>query len=702
MAGKTSVNGSIAKRIGRLVAVSVFTAVTAAASTISFLNFQRGIEATRSNLEGTAFVLAASTADALVARDQQAAMNSLRAVARIPHVVSTYVIDSDSKLLASVGQGAILNESAADPSTSALQLLSKSTMAVSVDIVKSGQVSGQLVMIANIDDLRYTFLKMALSTLAAGVLAAFLGVMVAKPLQRRVTGPISALTTTIQHLRKSKDYSENIDTSDAKENDEVGVLTRSFNGFMEDIRSRDRSLRQLAYFDPLTGLPNRAFLQRELASLREEKGTMHGGAIVALFNIHGFREMNDAFGHAMGDGILMSVAAHIKQASGASGSNNILVTRFGGDEFALFATGIATVTLAEEAVARVQAAFLKPMSIGQMDLHVSLTAGAYWLAPDIAFPDDVGELARFADLALTAAKGQGAGRAVFFRPAMAEQLRRETEIVQALRHAINSGGLEVHYQAQLDFRTGLISGFEALARWHHPLQGYISPGVFIPLAERNGLIVAIGDWILRAACREAAQWLYSGERPRVISVNVSPAQIMQAGFIEKVQAALLDADLPAELLCVEITESLFLGDRTPEVIGVLNVLHGMGITLALDDFGTGYSSLGYLSRLPFDKVKIDRSFVAEAEKSERRTSILKSVIEMTHALGMSVVAEGAETVQEIALLKRLGANTVQGFGIARPLPNKDAIDKARVIESRANATHANGPALQTSHSVTGN
>jgi EAL domain-containing protein (putative c-di-GMP-specific phosphodiesterase class I) len=385
----------------------------------------------------------------------------------------------------------------------------------------------------------------------------------------------------------------------------------------------------------------------------------------------------------MGDAILLSVAAHIKQVSGASEMNSILVTRFGGDEFALQASAISTVAMAEAAVARIQAAFLKPMTIGPMELHVLLTAGAFWLPPDQPIPDDTGELSRFADLALTAAKSQGAGRAVFFRPTMAEQLRRETEIVQALRHAINTGGLEVHYQAQMDFASGMVTGFEALARWQHPLQGYISPGVFIPLAERNGLIVAIGDWILRTACREAAKWLYDGERPRSIAVNVSPAQIMQAGFVEKVQAALLEADLPAELLCIEITESLFIGDRTTEVIVILKRLNDLGITLALDDFGTGYSSLGYLAKLPFDKLKIDRSFVAEAEKSQRRTSILKSVIEMSHTLGMTVVAEGAETIQELALLNKLGADAVQGFGIARPLPNREALEKARAVEARS-------------------
>jgi diguanylate cyclase (GGDEF)-like protein len=673
----------IGQRIGRLVAISVFAAVTAAASTIAFVNFQKGISATRANLEGTAYVLAASSADALATSDQAAAMTSLRAVARIPNIVAAYIVDNKHSLLANVGVGTILEADAADASTSSLGLLRKSTFAVSVDVVKGGQIAGQLVMIANIDHLRINFIWTALTTLVAAVLAALLGVIVAMPLQRRITGPITALTANIQKLRKSKDYSENLESVDATQSDEVGVLANSFNGFMQDIRNRDQSLRQLAYFDPLTGLPNRTYLQREITALKHEEARIHGGVVVALFNIHGFREMNDAFGHSMGDAILLSVAALVKQASGAAEGQPILVSRFGGDEFALLATNMRTITSAETTVARVQAAFLKPMAIGPMELHVLLTAGAYWLPPDQAIPDDVGELARYADLALTAAKSQGAGRAVFFRPTMAEQLRRETEIVQALRHAINAGGLEVHYQAQMDFSTGMVTGFEALARWQHPLQGYVSPAVFIPLAERNGLIVAIGDWILRAACREAAKWLYDGERPRTIAVNVSPAQIMQAGFVEKVQAALLEADLPAELLCIEITESLFIGDRTAEVIAVLNRLNDMGITLALDDFGTGYSSLGYLSRLPFDKIKIDRSFVAEAEKSQRRTSILKSVIEMSHTLGMTVVAEGAETIQELALLNKLGADAVQGFGIARPLPNKEALEKARAVEARS-------------------
>jgi diguanylate cyclase (GGDEF)-like protein len=679
----TTKHRNIGQRISRLVALSVFTAVISTAFATSYVNFHQGILETRKNLEGTAYVLAASAADALAENDKTKAMNSLRAVGRMQNVVSAFVIDKNRKLLASVGNGAILENDAALVQTSDFALLNKSTMAVSVDIVKGGEIAGQLVMVANIDGLRYTFAKLALSTIIAGFLAALLGVLVARPLQRRVTGPISALTSNIQLLRKSKDYSENIEIVDAGQNDEVGVLANSFNGFMQDIRNRDQSLRQLAYFDPLTGLPNRALLQRELGSLQTDNATDHNGVVVALFNIHGFREMNDAFGHSMGDAILLSVAAQIKQASGSSDQHPVLIARFGGDEFALLESNKPTIASAEESVARVQAAFLKPMSIGQMELHVVLTAGAFWISPETPLPNNVGEMTRFADLALNAAKVQGAGRAVFFRPAMAEQLRRETEIVQALRHAINSGGLEVHYQAQMDFATGMVTGFEALARWQHPLQGYISPAVFIPLAERNGLIVAIGDWILRAACRDAAKWLYDGERPRSVAVNVSPAQIMQAGFVEKVQAALLDADLPAELLCVEITESLFIGDRTAEVIAVLNRLNDMGITLALDDFGTGYSSLGYLARLPFDKIKVDRSFVAEAEKSERRTSILKSVIEMTHTLGMIVVAEGAETIQELALLNKLGADSVQGFGIARPLPNTEALEKARAVEARS-------------------
>jgi diguanylate cyclase (GGDEF)-like protein len=688
MAKITKNHHGIGRRITKLVALSVFTAVTAAASAIAFVNFHQCIATTRANLEGTAYVLAASSADALATGDQQAAMNSLRAVKRIPNVVSAYIVDNKQKLLASVGHGAILEADAADTTTSSFALLNKSTLSVSVNIVKNNQVAGQLVMVSNIDDLRVNFLKMTLTTLVAALVAALLGVAVARPLQRRLTRPIVALTSSIQKLRKSKDYSEGVATIDATQNDEVSVLANSFNGFMQDIRNRDQSLRQLAYFDPLTGLPNRTYLQREIGTLKKDHESSHGGVVVALFNIHGFREMNDAFGHSMGDAILLSTAAHIKQASGTSEENSLVIVRFGGDEFALMAPNISTIAMAEEAVARIQSAFFQPMVIGQMELHVVLTAGAFWLPPDQALPDDVGELTRFADLALNAAKVQGAGRAVFFRPTMADQLRRETEIVQALRHAANAGGLEVHYQAQMDFATGHVTGFEALARWQHPFLGYISPSVFIPLAERNGLIVAIGDWILRTACKEASQWLHSDERPRTIAVNVSPAQIMQAGFVQKVQAALLDANLPAELLCIEITESMFIGDRTAEVIAVLNKLNRLGVILALDDFGTGYSSLGYLSRLPFDRIKIDRSFVAEAEKSERRTSILKSVIELTHTLGMTVVAEGAETIQEIALLSKLGADSVQGFGIARPMPNKEALEKARAVEARSQTLRA--------------
>jgi EAL domain-containing protein (putative c-di-GMP-specific phosphodiesterase class I) len=284
-------------------------------------------------------------------------------------------------------------------------------------------------------------------------------------------------------------------------------------------------------------------------------------------------------------------------------------------------------------------------------------------------------------LALAEAKKLVSGRVQFFQNAMAENVKHDTEMGQALRQATHKGAFELHYQPQLDLQTDCISGFEALVRWTHPTQGPISPAVFIPLAERIGLVSVIGDWVLAEGCRQAATWYHQGQNTRILSVNISPAQILAAGFVEKVRNALKKSGLPPRLLCLELTESIFVGSRFAETIIILEALAKDGIKLALDDFGTGYSSLSYLSKLPFDTIKIDRSFVSNADKNIRKANMLKSIVEMIRSLDMSVVAEGAETQEELALLRKLQVHQVQGFVVSKPIPANAALALASEIDA---------------------
>jgi EAL domain-containing protein (putative c-di-GMP-specific phosphodiesterase class I) len=222
-----------------------------------------------------------------------------------------------------------------------------------------------------------------------------------------------------------------------------------------------------------------------------------------------------------------------------------------------------------------------------------------------------------------------------------------------------------------------------LLRWKHPIRGNISPAVFIPLAERIGLVSVIGDWVLTEGCRQAATWRGEGQPARVMSVNVSLAQILSAGFVEKVRGALRKSGLPPHMLCVELTESIFAGSRYADIIIILETLQKDGVKLALDDFGTGYSSLGYLSKLPFHIIKIDRSFVSHADKSTRKSGMLKSIVEMIQSLDMTVVAEGAETEEEMLLLRKLQVNKVQGYVVAKPTSPDVALAQSNAIDAAA-------------------
>jgi EAL domain-containing protein (putative c-di-GMP-specific phosphodiesterase class I) len=290
---------------------------------------------------------------------------------------------------------------------------------------------------------------------------------------------------------------------------------------------------------------------------------------------------------------------------------------------------------------------------------------------------------RHADLALYRAKEEGRGRFVFFKPDMHTALQRRTALGRDLHAAISGNvGLSAHYQPQIDLSTGRVTGFEALTRWDHPTRGSIPPSEFIPVAENSRLICDLGLWVLRQAASQAKAWLDAGEPPREVAVNVSTAQIRHADLVRQVADVLEQTGLPAHLLCIELTESLLADYAEGHVRTVLNELKGLGVTLALDDFGTDYSSLGYLARLPFDKLKIDRLFVDGITDSDRARELLKGIIALGRGLGMAVVAEGAEKPGEVAILREYGCDLAQGYFFARPAPAADALNVARDREAR--------------------
>ena len=652
-----------------------FFAVFSAALLQIVVQTKRELENRAQSMQATAYALASAAGDAVAEQDRPKAQSALTAVARIPDILMASIELQDGRAIATMGQTAYLTNDVVTQSDGSLSLLYKGILPVSVDIVKGGIVHGKLVMLGDIRGLRSQIISTIMTILVAALSAALVGVLASRPLQRRIVGPLTELTRAIQDIRTSRSYASKLQDDDTP--DEAGILVKAFNGLVSDIRLRDDALQKLAYHDPLTGLANRVSFQRTVDEWVNRKYDGLTGA-VALVNIHGFRAMNDAFSHSIGDALLMTVAAIIKSAI----RDDVTLARYGGDEFALLLRDAETTADVEMALARVQSAFFKPVQIGELELHVNLTAGAVLLAGRTGQDAVVDDILRHMDLALADAKSQVAGKVQFFKQGLADEVREDTALGQALRHATKSGAFDLHYQAQFDLQNCRVAGFEALVRWTHPVRGPISPAVFIPLAERIGLVSVIGDWVLNEGCRQAATWRRQGLPERIMSINVSPAQILAAGFVEKVRGALLKSGLPPHLLCLELTESMFVGAKYADTVIVLETLAADGVVLALDDFGTGYSSLGYLSKLPFHTIKVDRAFVSGADRSSRKSGMLKSIVDMVHALGMTVVAEGAETAEEVALLQNLKVDKVQGYALAKPMPKEAALIRASEIDQR--------------------
>jgi diguanylate cyclase (GGDEF)-like protein len=431
---------------------------------------------------------------------------------------------------------------------------------------------------------------------------------------------------------------------------------------LEDItawREAQEKLAYLAHHDPLTSLPNRTKFREDLEQtlLRVNRD---GRVAVLCLDLDHFKEINDSLGHPIGDDLLKDVASRLR----TSVREGDTVARLGGDEFAIVQAGTdlqasESSSLAERLVEIVGA----PYAIHGHQLNIGVSIGIAFAPNDGEDPD---QLLKNADMALYRAKEDGRGTYRFFEPGMdaRAQARRVLEI--DLRAALTRDEFEVHYQPIHDLNTDQITAFEALIRWNHPLRGMISPMDFIPLAEETGLITQLGDWILRKACMDAAAW----SREVRVAVNLSPVQFRNSNLVQSVISAWAASGLAPERLELEITESVLLQD-SEATLAALHKLRSFGVKISMDDFGTGYSSLSYLRSFPFDKIKIDRSFVHELATREDSMAIVRAVTGLGKSLGISIVAEGVETNEQLGLLRTEGCTEVQGFLFSRPRPAQD-------------------------------
>ncbi len=432
------------------------------------------------------------------------------------------------------------------------------------------------------------------------------------------------------------------------------VLTHSRRAAAEIAESEARA-RHMALHDPLTGLPNRLLLgdriEHALASLRRQ-----GGRLALLYlDLDGFKAVNDVLGHAIGDQLLREVSGRLAGVLRETDT----VARLGGDEFAVLQTGIADATAAETLARRILAALAEPFTADGAIIPAGVSIGIA-VAPEDGTTHDL--LARRADVALYKAKETGRATYCFFETALDATLSLRRELEHDLRHALGGNQLEVHYQPQIDLRTGEMVGVEALLRWRHPTRGLIPPAQFVPLAEETGQIREIGTWVLGRACHDAARW--PGLR---VSVNIAAAQFRDRSLPETVRAALAEAGLAAGRLELELTESA-LFKNPEEAATILGALRALGVTLAMDDFGTGYSSLAQLHRLPFDTLKIDQAFIARVGEDRSSAAIVRAVLGMTRGLGVRAVAEGIESAAQLAFVAYEGCDLAQGFYLGWPMP----------------------------------
>lgn len=439
----------------------------------------------------------------------------------------------------------------------------------------------------------------------------------------------------------------------------------------EDVTEAKRTeqrILQMAHHDKLTGLPNRAAFNEYFAATLERSATSGEQFAILSVDLDRFKEANDVYGHSVGDALLRQVARRLQEAA-----RGTFLARVGGDEFAVVVSAgpqpAAAATLAE----RLLAAFADEFEIEDQRIQISLTIGGAVYPTDGA---DAKTLMVNVDAALYRAKSEMRGVVVFFEPEMSARLRERHALQQDLRSAIARGELLLHYQPQVRM-TGEMIGFEVLARWQCPKRGMVSPGTFIPMAEENGLIIPLGEWVLRAACCEAASW----PRPLTIAVNISPIQFHHGDLPRLVHSILLETGLAPSRLELEITEGVFINDFSHGV-SILRRLKSLGVQIALDDFGTGYSSLSYVHSFPFDKIKIDQTFIGDLRHSRHSMAIVRAVIGLGHSLNMPVLAEGVETQAQRGVLMKEGCDEAQGYFFGRPLP---IAEQAELIGRRANA-----------------
>jgi diguanylate cyclase (GGDEF)-like protein/PAS domain S-box-containing protein len=443
-----------------------------------------------------------------------------------------------------------------------------------------------------------------------------------------------------------------------------------------DQKLTEEKIYRLAYYDNLTDLPNRVVFDESLSAALEEAEKKKEMTALLYLDLDNFKMVNDTVGHIFGDLLLKNVGELLRRCFKERG----IVTRLGGDEFSIVLSGITSQGEVVPLVEKVLEAFQNPWLLDDREFYITTSIGIAVYPMD---GEDRHTLLRNADTAMYSAKDYGKNNYRFYTMDMNKKIVEKLEMSNSLRRALERKELLLHYQPQIDLQNGNIVGVEALIRWNHPIWGMVSPVKFIPIAEETGMIMAIGEWVLREACSQSKKWRDIGYPPLGFGVNLSARQFQQQDLVETIHGIILENELAPQYLELEITESLAMKDLD-HTVGILQRLRALGIKIALDDFGTGYSSLNYLKQLPIDTLKIDKSFVNDITMGSNEEAIAKSLISLAHRMSLVVTAEGIETEAQHSFLRNQRCDKAQGYLFSKPLPS-DALEKLLIREKERQA-----------------
>jgi diguanylate cyclase (GGDEF)-like protein len=618
---------------------------------------------TQGRLSTLANIVGQNSAAALDFQDPHAANEVLQALRAEPTVVSACLYDSSGRQFAQYQRQP---RTYACPTDSKVLNQASSDYSVVVrPVLRNRELVGTLFLKSDFQDFESRWRYLLQLAAALLILALLVAGLSGSILQRRISKPLSELTHAMNEVTVQQDFAARVSVSG---NDEIAQLGVGFNTMLSELERRDlekreaqEKLKYQAVTDELTGLPNRRLLADRLSqALAVARRERHILALLYL-DLDGFKLVNDSLGHTVGDVLLGQVSGRLRSRARQSDT----LARLGGDEFTVVLTHLRKKEEAGTVAQSLLDVLAAPFIIEGHEITIGASIGISCFPADAV---DGVNLLQQADNAMYAAKRQGRNRAIYFTPELGSSARERLNLENQLRSAISRCEIAVHYQPEFELATHRVVRFEALARWTHPTLGTIPPAKFIPIAEETGMIIPLGLYVMARACAEAVTWQKLSPVPIQVAVNVSSIQFARDNFVEEVAEVLRRTGLNPGLLQIELTESVMLSGAD-RVADTMRRLRALGVSLAIDDFGTGYSCLSYLPKLPFDALKIDRSFVQELESRPGIEAMVHSLVTLAHNLGMRVIVEGVETSAQLELIRKFGSNEVQGFLLGRPTPD---------------------------------